>query len=66
LMKSISMSMFSPETIRKKGNEATAAATGAPESSESSRSSAGYVAQDVCGAPRGRKSGAGLGATNPR
>ncbi len=66
LMKSISMSMCSPETIRKKGNEATAAATSAPESSESSRSSAGYVAQDVRGAPRGRKSGAGLGATNPR
>ena len=30
------------------------------------RSSAGYVARGVRGDPRGRKSGAGLGATNPR
>jgi hypothetical protein len=30
-MKSISMPTFSPETIRKKGSEATVAAAGAPE-----------------------------------
>ena len=65
-MKSISMPTFSPVTIRKKGSEATAAATGAPERCVSSQSSADYVARDVRGDPRGRKFGTGPAATNPR
>ncbi len=66
LMKSISTSMLSPETTRKKGSEAVAAAAGAPERCAASRSSADYAARGVRGDPRGRKSGAGAGATNPR
>jgi len=66
LMKLISMPTLSPETIRKKGSEAVAAATGAPERCAASRSSADYVARGVRGDPRGRKSGAGPRAANPR
>ena len=66
LMKSISTSMLSPETIRRKDSEAVAAAAGAPERCAASRSSADYAARGVRGDPRGRKSGAGPGATNPR
>jgi hypothetical protein len=66
LMKLISMPTLSPETTRKKGNEAVAAATGAPERCAASQSSADYVARGVRGDPRGRKSGAGPRAANPR
>ena len=66
LMKLISMPTLSPETTRKKGSEAVAAATGAPERCAASRSSADYVARGVRGDPRGRKSSVGLGATSPR
>jgi len=48
------MPTFSLEMTRKKGNEATAAITGAPERSEWWQSSADYVARDVRGDPRGR------------
>jgi len=66
LMKLISRPTLSPETTRKKGSEAVAAATGAPERCAASRSSADYVARGVRGDPRGRKSGTGPRATNPR
>jgi hypothetical protein len=66
LMKWISIATLSPETIRKMGNEAVAAAKGAPGSFGASRSSVGYAARGASGDPRGRKSGAGAGATNPR
>ena len=52
--------------IRKRGSEAIAAITDVRERGESLRSTADYVAQDVLGDPRGRKSGAVPGATNPR
>ena len=58
LMKLISMPTLSPETTRKKGSEAVAAATGAPERCAASQSSADYVARGGRGDPRGRKSGA--------
>src|SRR5713226_7560625 len=54
LMKLISMPTLSPETTRKKGSEAVAAATGAPERCAAARSSADYVARGVRGDPRGR------------
>jgi hypothetical protein len=54
LMRWISMLTFSLEMIRKKGNEATAAITGAPARSAWSQSSADYVALGVRGDPRGR------------
>ena len=65
-MKSISTQTFSPAMIRKRGSEAIAAVTGVRERGESLRSSADYVARGGPGDPRGRKSGAGPGATNPR
>ena len=52
--------------IRKTGSEAVAAATGGPGRCVASRSSADYAARGERGDPRGRKSGAGPGATNPR
>jgi|HubBroStandDraft_4_1064222.scaffolds.fasta_scaffold18450_2 hypothetical protein len=66
LMKLISMPMLSSETTRKKGSEAVASARGAPRRCVSSRSSEDYAARGGRGDPRGRKPGAGLGATNPR
>src|ERR1019366_4629226 len=54
------------EKLRKRGNEATAAITDAPERSESWQSNADYVARGVRGDPRGRKSGAGPRVANPR
>jgi len=60
------MPTLSPETIRRMDSEATAAATSAPERCEVSQLSADYVARDVRGDPRGRKSGAGMEAMNPR
>ena len=65
-MKSISTPTLSPAMIRKRGSEAIAAVTDVRERGESLRSTADYVAQDVLGDPRGRKSGAVPGATNPR
>jgi hypothetical protein len=65
-MKSISTQTLSLATIRKRGSEAIAAVTGVRERGESLRSSADYVARDVLGDPRGRKSGVGPGPTNPR
>jgi hypothetical protein len=66
LMKSISTQTLSPAMIRKRGSEAIAAATGAPERCVASRSSRDYVARGVRGDPRGRKSGAGPRAANLR
>jgi hypothetical protein len=66
LMKWISISTFNLKPIRKMDNEAIAAATSVPDQYAVWRWSAGYVARDVGGDPRGRKSGAGVGATNPR
>jgi len=66
LMKLISIPTLSPERIRKRGSEATAAGSGAPERCASWQSIADYVVRGVRGDPRGRKSGAGLEATNPR
>jgi hypothetical protein len=66
LMILISMPTLSLETTRKKGSEAVAAVTGAPERCAASRLNADYVARDVRGDPRGQKSGAGPGAMNPR
>lgn len=66
LRKSSSMPTLSLETTRKKGSEAIAAARGAPERCVALRSSADYAARGVRGDPRGRKFGAGPGATNPR
>jgi hypothetical protein len=66
LRKWISMPTLSLETTRKKGNEATAAITGALARSESWRSNADYVVRGVRGDPRGRKSGAGPRVANPR
>ena len=65
-MKSISIATLSSARIRKRGSEATAAVSGAPEPGESWQSIAGYVAWGVRGDPRGRKPGAGPEATNPR
>jgi hypothetical protein len=66
LMKLISMPTLSPETTRKKGSEAVPSARGAPERCAASQSSVDYAARDGPGDPRGRKSGAGPGAANPR
>ena len=66
LMKSISIPTLSPAVIRKRGSEAIAAVTGVRERGEWLLSSVDYVVRDVLGDPRGRKSGAGPGATNPR
>ena len=66
LMKSISIPTFSLEAIRKKGSEATVAATSVPERCEWSRSSVGYDALGARGDPRGRKFGGGPAAANPR
>ena len=65
-MKSISMSTLSRKKIRRKGSEAIGAVTAAPELSGALRWNMDYAALGVRGAPRGRKSGAGPGATNPR
>ena len=66
LRKWISIPTLSLETTRKRGNEATAAITDAPERSESWQSNSDYVARGVRGDPRGRKSGAGPRVANPR
>ena len=66
LMKSISMPTLSWEEIRRRGSEATAAISGAPEPGEWWQSIVGYVARGVRGDPRGRKSGAGSAVTNRR
>ena len=66
LRKWISIPTLSPEITRKRGNDATAAITGALERSESWRSNADYVVRGVPGDPRGRKSGAGPRVANPR
>ena len=66
MMKSISIPALSPERIRRRGSEAIAAVTDAPERNATSQSNADYVALDERGDPRGRKSGAGPGAKNPR
>ncbi len=64
-MKSILISTLSPAMNRKRGSEAIDAVTGVRERSEALQSSTDYVARDVLGDPRGRKSGAGM-AANPR
>ena len=64
--KSILTPRITLSAIRKKGSEAVAAATGAPEQCVASRSSADYVARGVRDDPRGWKSGAGSRAANPR
>jgi hypothetical protein len=66
LMKSISMPTISQQNVRSRGSEAVAAARGAPGRCVASRSSADYAARGGPGDPRGRKSGAGPGATNPK
>jgi hypothetical protein len=63
---SISTPILSPGTIRKKGSEAVAAATGAPVRCAASRSRSDYAARGERGDPRGRKSGAGPVAANAR
>ena len=63
---SASMPMLSAGTIRNKGSEVTVAATGAPGQCATSRSNADYAARGARGDPRGRNSGAGPGAENPR
>jgi hypothetical protein len=65
-MKSSLMPTLSPVTSRNKGIEIVAVLTGAPAQCVASRSSADYAARDGPGDPRGRKSGAGLPAANPR
>ena len=60
------MPTLSAAKTHNKGNEAIAALTGAPRQFGVLRSSGDYAARGVRGDPRGRKSGAGLGATNPR
>ena len=57
---------LSAAKIHNKDNEAIAALTSAPSSYGVLRSSGDYAARVVRGEPRGRNSGAGLGATNPR
>jgi hypothetical protein len=66
LMRSISTPTLIRKTIRSKGSEAVAAAKGAPGRYAVSRSSADYAARGVRGDPRGRKSGVGPRAANPR
>ena len=66
LMKSISIATLSPAMTRKRGSEVIAVVAGVRARGEWLRSSADYVARDVFGDPRGRKPGAGPGATNPR
>src|SRR5580658_6657706 len=63
--KPISMPRIIRSAIRKTGTEAVAAAVDAPERYAASRWSVDYAALGVRGEPRGRKSGAGPGATNP-
>ena len=55
-----------PETTRNTDSAAVASATDAPERCAAWRSSVGYAAPGGPGDPRGRKSAAGLEATNPR
>ena len=57
---------ISPETIRRMDSEAIAATAGAPERGARSQSNTDYVVRGERGDPRGRKSGADLGAANPR
>ena len=63
---SSSAPMLSPETIHRTGSNQVGAAIGAPRRCAGSRSTADYAAPGGFGAPRGRKSGAGPGAENPR
>lgn len=65
-MKSILTSTLSRKKIHNRGSKGAAAAKGAPGPFVASRSSADYAARGASGDPRGRKSGAGTGATNPR
>ena len=58
--------MLNPKTIRKMGSEAIVAVIGEPDEFGGWQWSAGYVARDARGDPRGWKSVASLGATNPR
>ena len=65
--KSISMPMFSRSGNHKTGSEPVAVAASVPVRCEASRWNADYAARAVFGDdPRGRKSGAVSGATNPR
>src|ERR1700677_1382140 len=65
--KPISMPRIIRSAIRKTGTEAVAQADAGPESSSALQWKSDYAARDERGDdPRGRKSGAGLGATNPR
>ena len=57
---------LSPAKIHNKDSEAIAALTSAPGLCGVLRSSGGYAARGVRGEPRGRNSGADLGAMNPR
>ena len=57
---------ISPETIRRMDSEAIAATAGVPERGVRSQSNTDYVVRGERGDPRGRKSGADLGAANPR
>ena len=57
---------ISLETIRRMDSEAIAATAGAPERGARSQSNTDYVVRGERGDPRGRKSGADLGAANPR
>ncbi len=66
LMKWISISTLNPKRIRKRGSEAIAGVLSVPDQYAVWRWSAGYVARDVGGDPRGRKSDAGVGAVNRR
>jgi len=64
--KSNSTPTLSPGTIRKRGSEAVAATIAEPRRYVASRWSADYAAPPGRVDPRGRKSGAGSGAENPR
>ena len=65
-MKLISTPMLSgvKKIVRSKDNEGVGAATGVPGSCGVWQWSEDYAARPVRGDPRGRKSGAGPGATN--
>jgi hypothetical protein len=66
LMKSISIPTLSRDNRRNKGIEEVAGSAGAPERCVALRSSEDYAARGGSGDPRGRKSGAGPRAANPR
>jgi hypothetical protein len=65
-IESISTPTLNPERIRSRGSEVVASARRAPEPCGASQSSVDYVALGGPGDPRGRKSGAGPRAANPR